>query len=466
MSEDKRVLADRDMIAELMTSNEGMKNLQVLCDKFGSRFGGTEGDRLAADYLVERFKEYGLENAHKEEFMHNAWLRGPAKLESLSPESASHKCISLPYNMGGVVEGEVYYVGHGTPDEYEAAGDAIRGKIVMANAKSPSYFRRGVHRAEKIGRAIAGGAIGFIWMRWDAGLLEETGAARWGKPVEIPCVGVSREVGETLIRMQGKGPVKVRIETSDSIHPAPVWNIVADIRGRTEPDKMIVIGAHYDGHDIAPGAMDDGAGAMVVMEAARALARHKDCVGKTLRFVLFPIEEIALGGSYNYVAMHDAELDKIEFMLNLDGAGRSATQPGVVLVGHWSNLFNFFKSIGKDMKVPVQVANAISMYSDHFPFALKGIPAGTLGEFSDAKAGVRGWGHSAADTLDKVSARSLEESALFVARMMLRMSNRADWPGSRKTEAEQQKILGEYMEVLKLEKRWPFYEWYPETIKC
>lgn len=457
--------AERDIVAELALTSEGYKNLTVLCDEFGSRFGGTPEDRKAVEYMLKKFEEYGLENVHGEEFMHNAWTRGPAKLETLSPLAKELKCISLPYNVASTVEGEVVYVGHGTPDDYEATGDTIRGKVVMANAKSPSYYHRGVHRAEKLGRAIAGGAIGFIWMRWDPGLLEETGATRWLKPVEIPCVGVSREVGEEIVRMQGKGPVKVRITTADTVRPAPVWNVVAEIKGRTNPEKVIVMGAHYDGHDIAPGAMDDGAGAMVVMETARALARNKDVIGKTLRFILFPIEEIGLGGSYNYVDMHRSDLDQIEMMFNLDGAGRSFSQPGVVLYGHWTSLFNYFKSVGKEMKQPMQVANSKSLYSDHLPFQLMGLPSGGLREFNDANTGTRGWGHSAADTLDKVSPRALEGTASFLARLVLYMSNRTDWPGKRITEKEAQEVLGpEYLEILKYEKRWPFDKWVPDLV--
>ncbi len=464
MDTSKILAAEKDIIAELATSTEGYKNLTVLCEEFGSRFGGTDEDRRAVDFMLSKFREYGLENVHKEEFMHNAWTRGPATLRTISPHSQEFKCISLPYNVASTVEGELIYVGHGTPDEYEALGDAIRGKIVMANAKSPSYFRRGVHRAEKIGRAIEGGAIGFIWMRWDPGLLEETGAARWGKPVEVPCIGISREVGEAMVRMQAKGPVNVRIETSDSVRPAPVWNVVAEIKGRVNPDKVILMGAHYDGHDIAPGAMDDGAGAMVVMETARALARHKDLIGKTLRFVLFPIEEIGLGGSYNYVNMNRDQLDNIEMMFNLDGAGRSYSQPGIVLYGRWTGLFRYFWDLGKTMRQSLQVANSISLYSDHLPFQLMGVPAGGIREFSDTATGTRGWGHSAADTLDKVSPRALEGTATFMARLALHMSN-SDWPGKRISEKEVQEILGqEYMDILKLEKRWPFSEWIPELV--
>jgi hypothetical protein len=55
--------------------------------------------------------------------------RGPAVLRTIAPSSQEFKCISLPYNVASTVEGELIYVGHGTPDEYEALGDAIRGRL-------------------------------------------------------------------------------------------------------------------------------------------------------------------------------------------------------------------------------------------------------------------------------------------------------------------------------------------------
>ncbi len=136
-----------------------------------------------------------------------------------------------------------------------------------------------------------------------------------------------------------------------------------------------------------------------------------------------------------------------------------------MLYGHWTPLFNYFKSIGKDMRQPIQVANAKSLYSDHLPFQLMGIPAGGLREFSDTSTGTRGWGHSAADTLDKVSPRALESTATVLARLVLHMSNRTDWPGKRITEKEAQDVLGpEYLEILRLEKRWPFDKWVPDLV--
>ena len=44
---------DQQIVGDIYTSTETMGNLSVLCDDFGSRFGGTEGERLAAEFIRE-----------------------------------------------------------------------------------------------------------------------------------------------------------------------------------------------------------------------------------------------------------------------------------------------------------------------------------------------------------------------------------------------------------------------------
>ena len=62
-----------------------------------------------------------------------------AVLRTIAPSSQEFKCISLPYSMAST-SSELIYVGHGTPDSTKPW--VMRsGKIVMANAKSPSYYR-------------------------------------------------------------------------------------------------------------------------------------------------------------------------------------------------------------------------------------------------------------------------------------------------------------------------------------
>jgi len=458
MSDQDIVAADRDMIAELFTADECYRNLVTLCDRFGSRFGGTEGEKGAVEFMAGKFREYGMDSVSKEEFRYNGWIRGTVALTTTAPLEREFKCIALPYTGTTDVEAELLYVENGTPDDFELVADKVRGKVVMASSRSPAWLKRSVHRDEKIGRAVQLGAVGFIWMRADPGLLEETGAARWNMEAEIPCIAVSNEIGEAILRMSSLGrPVRIRIATRNTIKPLPSWNVVGEIRGRQRPDECIIVGAHFDGHDISVGAVDDGAGACVVMEAARALGRHKDLLDRSVRFITFALEENGLIGSHAYVQAHKQELDKMVFMLNLDGGGRAASSLGISL-NRWPELVAPFKAIGKDMKLRTTVVNGFSYYSDHFPFMVQGVPTGGLVNFDAPRTGVRGFRHTAADTLDKVCSYDLQLAALMVARLVLRMATGDVFPKTRRSPDQVKALMDKegYLEILKLERRYPY----------
>src|SRR5205823_2401503 len=69
--------------------------------------------------------------------------------------------------------------------------------------------------------------------------------------------------------------------------------------------------------------LDDGAGTVVCLEAARVLAGlPPGSVKRTVRFVLFCGEEVGLFGSWAYTAAHEDEAGRTRFVLNLDTAGR------------------------------------------------------------------------------------------------------------------------------------------------
>lgn len=439
MSASNRYLdIDKSILAEGYTTLEAYANLETLCS-FGSRFGGTPGEKPAVEFMVRKMKEYGLDNVRAEPFTYTGWIRGPGHLASIAPERREFQCITLPHVGDFEIEGELLFVGYGTPSEMEAYADRIPGKIVMANSESPPYFRS-LHRREKITRALSLGAKGFVFMREEGGLLPETGSTRTNAASEVAVVAVSREEGMALLRLQKEGPVTVRIKTEGTVRPMESWHVVGELIGQTMPDRLMVVGAHFEGHDIALGAMDDGSGACVTMEIARLLAPHRKQIARTLRFICFPLEEIALTGSFKYVLNHLDDLDKIDFMLNLDGAGRG--EGGIALQG-WSELIPTFRKIGSEMLHPITVDNSPSMSSDHFPFTLAGVPSATFAELLSVRTR-RGYGHTAADTLDKVSARNLQHAAVQISRIMLRAANMTDWPARRRTEAEVVGILDRF----------------------
>ncbi|MDP2856904.1 MAG: M28 family peptidase [Bacillota bacterium] len=438
MPERSYLETDRKIIADGYTSSEAFSNLEALVG-FGSRFGGTPGEKPAVDYMVRKMKEYGLQNVRAEEFQYMGWQRGPGHLTSLTPEEHEFPCIILPHVGQFEIEGEIIFVGYGTPSEFEAYRDKIHGKIVMANSESPPYFRN-LHRREKISRGLSLGAKGFIFMREEGGLLPETGSTRTDAASDSPVVGVSREEGRALLHLQKKGPVTVRIKTEGKVAPAVSWHVTGEIPGTTMEDRLMLVGAHFDGHDIAVGAMDDGSGAVVTMEIGRLLAHNAGRQARTLRFICFALEEIALTGSFKYVLNHLQDIDKMDFMLNLDGAGRG--EGGIALQG-WPVLIPVFRKIGSEMMQPLTCDDAPSMSSDHFPFTLAGVPSGTFANLGQQSVR-RGYGHTAADTLDKVSPRNLQSAAVQIARIMLRAANMPDWPAKHHTEAETIRTLDRF----------------------
>lgn len=74
-----------EVTGEIWVNSEAYRNLLVLCDDFGSRFAGTEGERQAVDYLVRKLRDYWLENVTADPYTYTGWKRGPAKLELLEP---------------------------------------------------------------------------------------------------------------------------------------------------------------------------------------------------------------------------------------------------------------------------------------------------------------------------------------------------------------------------------------------
>lgn len=69
-----------------------------------------------------------------------------------------------------------------------------------------------------------------------------------------------------------------------------VSNIIAEKRGTTRPDEIVIVGAHYDTQGVdTPGANDNASGVAVMLEIARAL--KDESPERTIRFIGFVNEE-------------------------------------------------------------------------------------------------------------------------------------------------------------------------------
>lgn len=421
---------DQKIVGDIYTSSEAMDNLSVLCDDFGSRFAGTAGERQAADFIQSKFEEYGLKNVHMEPVEYLGWNRGEASLEIIKPIQKSLPCIALPHSPPVDMQGQIIDMEDGAPADFDDREKEIKGKIVMTTSVfSPKDTKRWVHRNEKFGRSLMAGATGFIFVNHYPGYGPATGGiGEKDQAAPIPGLSIAKEDGAFIQRLiERKGPVTLRIKTTDSLAPATSWNILGDLPGSQHPDELIILGSHYDGHDISQGAVDPASGVAAVLEAARTLAKHAADLPRTLRFVAWGVEEIGLLGSNAYVRGHADELKNIRFYLNMDGAGGSS--PKDINLHAWPDLEETFTRYKKEMALDFSIGQKFHSASDHYPFLLEGVTTGGIEAVRENLSG-RGYGHTWYDTLDKVEQTNVRDAASLAARIALRVASDDDWPAS------------------------------------
>ena len=448
---------DKLLAGEIFTSHDIGVNLEILCDDLGSRFAGTQAEAEAAQFLQTKLGEYALVDVHSEAFEYNGWTRGTATLVVSSPWQRELPCLSMPMSPPGVARGKIIDLGTGSPETFEAQKGELEGNIVLVSIANPPSANRWIHRTEKYNRSILGAARAFIFVANEDGYGPVTGTLgfnRWGL---IPGVMVSRETGTLLQRViHRKGFVEAKIETTDTLSRKTSWNIIGDVKGHSGNEEMVVIGVHYDGHDISQGAEDPASGLIAALEIARTMRIYADRLKRSVRFILFGVEELGLIGAHAYVDGHPEDIEKTRFMFNLDSAGRR-TRKGLIVYG--SDSRDYFQTMGQRMTGDLLVDGDVfplrepeHLSSDHYPFVASGVPCGFIGDPYIRSAG--GFYHTAHDTVDKVSLLIVKEAAFLCARLAWRVANDDHWPFKRLSEEELARQRAEYdkREVRQVEK--------------
>lgn len=378
------------------------------------RMGGHPGERRAAEYVAESFEDGGVSNIEIEAFEMHRWDRGGAELAVTDPVERSFETLALPYSAAGEVAGELVDVGYGTPEEIEERD--VAGKIAVASTTTPSEKGRFVHRMEKFGHAIAAGAQAFVFANHVPGQLPPTGALRFDAEAAAPGVGVSKETGAWLTDYAARGG-RAKLSVEASTENGTSQN-VQGILG--EGSEEVVLLGHYDAHDIAEGALDNGCGIAVVAGAAQLLAEMD--LGCRVRVAGVGCEEVGLVGAN---ALADSlSIDSVRALVNVDGAGRFRNLRAYT---HGSErIEELVGDTCAEWDQPVSFSRDPHPYSDHWPFLQRGVPALQLhSERARPVGGTRGrgWGHTHADTRDKVDPRNLREHAVLTALLVRELSD-------------------------------------------
>ena len=369
--------ADRALVVESLVAGRAYDTVADLCELAPHRLAGSPGDPATVEYLTRIMEVMGLANISTESFPFSAWERGATRLQIVGERGRDLDVLALAGSQSVTMEGELADAGYGSEEEFAALGEAVSGRIVLVRNGAPGWMKRYMHRGEKTARAGRYGAIGMVLMNMQMGALTLVGSRGFEEGQQLPAVSISYESGMELVRrLRVEGAVQLRLEMQHKVSKANTFNVIGDLRGRIWPDRYLIVGAHYDSHDIAPGAIDDAAGVAIALEVVRLLSMTQAGVGRSVRVVAFGAEELGLLGSQAYVAAHKADIAQIDFMLNLDCAGGPGSK--TLTVHAWPELTGLMRVTTDEIDDLDYVDWISSTHSDHFPFLLAGAPTATL----------------------------------------------------------------------------------------
>ncbi|HEY6066020.1 MAG TPA: M28 family peptidase [Thermoanaerobaculia bacterium] len=395
-----------------------------LIDASGPRLTGSPGDRAAIAWGLATLKALGFANVHSEKVIAPFWERGVETGEVTAPYPHKLFLTALGGSVGTPESGlEAELIEVASLEELTSKKSSdVRGRIVFFNRRmrraldGAGYGEAVKVRAEGASRAANLGAIGVLIrsIGTDSNRTPHTGSLKYEDGIgKIPAAAVSNPDADLLERLVREGkPVRVRFTLGcrdrGQVESA---NVVGEIRGRGRPEEIVLLGGHRDSWDLGEGALDDGAGCGVIIEAARLIGGVTPPPRRTIRVVLFGNEENGLAGGKAYSTEHEAELHRHVAALEADlGSGRPigfAWNAGPSAGPLVREIAALIEPLGGG-----EVSSTGAGGADISRLVLAGVPLFSVRQ--DASS-YFDWHHTANDTFDKIEPESLDRMTAAVA---------------------------------------------------
>jgi aminopeptidase YwaD len=401
---------------------------KLASDELEGRESGTEGERLAAEYVKERMQEIGLLPVFGGSFIQEfqfpgEWVWGDGNVIRMGSRSFTHEddFFTLPGSGSGSVTAGFVDVGLGLDgiggySDFDGLTD-LEGKIFLMEFFVPEMVENEVNLnfrellQAKMVAAADHGAAGIMFVNVKSGRDDPRLDLRISGDIqEFPVLFLRKPTYEALMQNPG-----AEIYLSADLERTELTGL--NVAGYIDNGALstVVIGGHIDhvgygrrgsrspGEELIHyGADDNASGTAGFLEAARYLS-HSDLRNHNYLFVGFGAEEKGLIGS-RYFANSDAyDMGRVNYMFNLDMIGRlddySLTMIGTGTSPVWEPLIDRLAPEHFNIrKVPGGVGG-----SDHTNFYLKDIPViffftGTHEDY-----------HRPGDTPDKVNYEGTRE---------------------------------------------------------
>lgn len=415
-----------------LSDHYAYQQLEYLTDSIGPRPQGSPQADAAAHYVADQMRKLGLD-VHLEPVPVHRFERGidaaelveyPGQVEgSVQKIYVTALRGNSPTPDAGIIADVVVV---NSFDELQQLGkDKVAGKIVLFNV---------IYDRQKANSGQAGAAYGEVVRYRGSGALAASQLGAVGSLVRsagdgvyrlphtgsstdapIPAGAVSAEDAGLISRLAERGRVRIHLTLTSKVGPeAQSYNVVADLKGSEHPEQVVIVSGHLDSWDLGTGAIDDGAGVVVAMEAAEIIHKLNLHPKRTLRVIAWMNEEMGATGALTYakdhegdVANHIAAIESdlgaehpLGFHAKISDAAQKQLSPVLTALSTFGG--NLLQIVSQSPETDIE------------PLADKGVPV--LGIWQNGLTYFI-YHHSAADTLDKVVPEQLRENAACMAIM-------------------------------------------------
>jgi len=410
-----------------------LDQLRRLTDNIGPRPSGSPQAQHAVDYVAATMRALGADvQLEKTTVPH--WVRGVETAELLTwPDQTpgtTQKIVLTALGGSGAtpaegLQAEVLVV-NSFDELRQLPGGAVKGKILLLNEHFDKQLAMQGEGGSAYGKAVAyrgaAPAVG-ISLGAVAVLVRSVGGADYRLPhtgatlsdpksPQIPSAAVTAEDADLIANLTKQGPVRMRLTlTPATLPPVESYNVIADWKGGERSEQVVIVSGHLDSWDLGTGAIDDGAGVVVSMQAIHLLRQLGIHPKRTVRFIAWMDEESGTAGAETYAAEHAADLQNHVAAIESDlGAGHPI---GFHFVGK-PELEEWMRPVAKvlDAIGAGTIRSSREVGSDVDPINKKGVPGFSPNQDSRFYFNYH---HTAADTFDKVDPRELSENAAVMA---------------------------------------------------
>ncbi|MDH5758319.1 MAG: M28 family peptidase [Gemmatimonadota bacterium] len=348
---------------------------------------------------------------------------------------------------------ELVFVGYGidAPENEwnDFAGTDVAGKVLLILVNDPpapadepdlfggpamTYYGRWTYKYEEAARQGALGAI-IVHETEPAGYPWSVVRGGWSGPqFDLPpdpsaaTVGVlgwvSHEIASQALALAGldfaelkaaaaqRGfsavPTGITVDAAltSGIRRVETQNVVGLLPGASRPDEYITMTSHYDhfgmgevidGDSIYNGAYDNASGTALLMEIAQSFTELPERPVRSILFIAIAAEEQGLLGAHWYAQSPLFPLNRTVAEINIDGANLWGETDDVIAQGsERSGLGAFVQRRADQMGLTImpdaEPEKGFFFRSDHFPFALAGVPSLYIEHGRDFRGRPKGWG--------------------------------------------------------------------------